>query len=126
MRKYPFLIFNLIFVCMIYSCTQEKIADKILLPPTPIIFSQSNWGLVTARYLRIRERPSEESEMLGPIRQKDVFKIISKTGEPDTVEEQLDYWYQIDYQGLRGWVFGAYIEILNSKEAALERANLLP
>jgi hypothetical protein len=47
-----------------------------------------------------------------------VLEIVSKTRKQETVEGETDYWYRISFDGLQGWVFGAYLEIFDSEERA--------
>ena len=121
-----YLRFFLIGLISLLTCCQpEKEEEKIKLPPTPIISIEFNWGVVKSRYLRVRERPAKDAEMLGPIRLGSVVKILSRTGKQDTVDNMTNYWYQVDFQGLKGWVFGEYLEVLSSKSQAEDRASEL-
>ena len=56
--------------------------------------------------------------MLSHIRLGAVMEVLTRADREDTVENETAYWYRIDYQGLRGWVFGTYIELFDSRPKA--------
>lgn len=43
----------------------------------------------------------------------------------ETADDHIDYWYQINYDGLNGWVFGAYIMAFESRDIAEAEAGKL-
>jgi uncharacterized protein YgiM (DUF1202 family) len=47
-----------------------------------------------------------------------VMEVLTKSDKEENVEQESAYWYRIDYQGLKGWVFGSYIEIFDSRSKA--------
>jgi hypothetical protein len=73
---------------------------------------------VDTNYLRMRERPNQESNLLRGLTRGMVVEIITKSPEPDIVENETSYWYNINIDGFRGWVFGAYLKIFDSRSAA--------
>jgi uncharacterized protein YraI len=48
---------------------------------------------------------------------------MSRSPAKDIVEAETDYWFQVNYDGLQGWVFGSYINIYDTKEAAEVKAR---
>ena len=56
--------------------------------------------------------------MLSHIRLGAVMEVLSHADKEDTVENETAYWYRIDYQGLKGWVFGAYVEMFDARNKA--------
>lgn len=100
------------------SCRREAPAESILLPPTPVLSVRSSWGVVTSSFLRIREEPYQRAKILAHLRQGTVLEIISYTDEKVVIEDEAAYWYHVSHEGLRGWVFGAYLEILDSRVKA--------
>ncbi len=124
MQKYLFLlILGCLYGFTIFSCEKEIEEERIQLPSTPVLSIRSNWGVVTSHFLRVREEPFQKAKILAHLRKRSVLEILSRTQKRESVENESSYWYQINYEGLRGWVFGAYIEILESKARAESFAN---
>ena len=46
------------------------------------------------------------------------MEVLTRADKEDTVENESAFWYRIDYQGLKGWVFGSYIELFESRAKA--------
>jgi hypothetical protein len=90
----------------------------VVLPPTPVLSVQSTWAVVKSPLLRVRDEPSSHATLLSHIRMGAVMEVLTKSDGQDTVESETDFWYRIDYQGLKGWVFGAYIERFDSRSKA--------
>jgi hypothetical protein len=100
------------------SCRRETPVERVDLPPTPVLTLRSSWGVVRAPFLRLRQEPLEGGTILAHVRRGEVLEIISRTDIKETLEGQTGYWYLVSYGGLRGWVFGAFLEILDSRSRA--------
>ncbi len=100
------------------SCGRSGSTERVSLPPTPVLSIRSTWAVVTSPLLRVREEPTNQATVLSHIRMGAVVEVLTKSDKEETVENQPAYWYRIDYQGLKGWVFGAYIEIFDSRSKA--------
>ncbi len=107
------------------SCAKGKPVERIDLPPTPVLTLRSNWGVIRASFLRLREEPLQKARIVAHLRRGSVLEILSRTGAKETIEEATSYWYQVNYGGLRGWVFGAYLEIMDSRNKAESYAREL-
>ena len=55
--------------------------------------------------------------------QNNVIEIISRNERTQNIEEKSNYWYQVAYDGLQGWVFGAYLEMFESEAEATRTAR---
>lgn len=88
------------------------------LPPTPVLSIRSTWAVVKSPLLRVREQPTNQATVLSHIRLGAVMEVLTKSDKEDSVEDESSFWYRIDYQGLKGWVFGTYIEIFDSRSKA--------
>ena len=86
---------------------------------------RGSWGVVDTNYLRLRADPTQTAEVLAGLTKGTVLKILSATEKKETVEDETDYWYRVSLEGLEGWVFGAYLEIVESQSRALEIAEEL-
>ncbi len=107
------------------SCGEDRTAQNISLPSTPIISAHSRWAVVKIDYLRIRAKPAADSEMLSSTGMGAVVRIISQTENKELLGQEQDYWYQIEDQGVRGWVFGAHLDFFNSRSEAQNHAKEL-
>jgi len=91
---------------------------RLDMPTTPVLSIRANWGIVKSPYLRVRSRPQPNAEVVAHLRNSSVVEIMAKTSYPETVEGASNYWYEISCDGIRGWVFGSYLELHNSREEA--------
>jgi Bacterial SH3 domain len=100
------------------ACNRSSGNDRVILPPTPVLSIRSTWAVVKSPLLRIRDQPSGQATVLAHIRMGAVVEVISKSDKEDTVENDTSYWYRVDYEGLKGWVFGTYISIFDTRTKA--------
>jgi uncharacterized protein YgiM (DUF1202 family) len=75
--------------------------------------------------LRLRAKPTTDSRAVTTLWRGNILEILSKTNQEETVENELGYWYQVTYEGLSGWVFGAYLDIYRSRKMAQEASEEL-
>lgn len=117
--KLPALVLLLSIAPMSFlSCEKEQPVERIDLPPTPVLTLSTNWGVIRSPFLRLRDEPLQKAEIVAHLRRGSILEIISKTEAKETIDEVSSYWYQVNYGGLRGWVFGAFLEVLDSKSEA--------
>ncbi len=100
------------------SCGRRPTTERIELPPTPVLSIRSTWAVVTSPFLRVRDEPLAKAAVLAHIRRGSVLEVLSRTDRKEELEQVSSYWYQVSYEGLRGWVFGAFLEIVDSKARA--------
>ena len=100
------------------SCGREGRVERVEFPTTPVLSVRSTWAVVVSPLLRVREQPDSRSTVLQHIRQGVVVEVIGKSDREDEIEGQQDYWYRINYDGLKGWVFGPYLALADSRAAA--------
>jgi uncharacterized protein YgiM (DUF1202 family) len=97
---------------------QEKEEITIELPTTPVLSSRSRWAVITGSHLRLRDRATTDSKAITTLWRGNVLEILARDETKVRVEGKDDYWYQVAYDGLQGWVFGAYIELYESERKA--------
>jgi len=115
----------LIPLLCIASCGHEASQDRIVLPATPILSIRTNWAVVRSPLLKIREEPSSKAAVLQYMRTGAIVEVIARSDAEDTVEDETAFWYRINYDGLKGWVFGAYLEIFDTRSKAETFAGTL-
>jgi uncharacterized protein YgiM (DUF1202 family) len=107
------------------ACGRSGSAERVTLPPTPVLSIRSTWAVVKSPLLRVREEPSSQATVLSHIRMGAVMEVLTRADKEETVENETAYWYRIDYQGLKGWVFGSYIELFDSRSKAEKFSSTL-
>jgi hypothetical protein len=108
----------LLFLLTLASCGRRPVAERIELPSTPVLSIRSTWAVVTSPFLRLRDEPLAKAAVLAHVRRGSVLEVLSRTDRKEELEETSSYWYQVSYEGLRGWVFGAFLEIVDSRARA--------
>jgi hypothetical protein len=91
---------------------------QIDLPTTPVLSARSRWGVVTSSHLRLRRQHTTGSPAVTTLWQGTVIEIISRDERKVVVEGEENYWYQVVYDGLQGWVFGAYLRLFEDENEA--------
>jgi hypothetical protein len=117
--------FNIILLILVIlapflsgSCSKGEEIPGIELPATSVLAIRSSWAVVTSTHLRLRERATLDSAAVTTLWKGSVLEVLTKTDRLEVVEGENDYWYQVNFGGLTGWVFGAYLDIFSSKEKA--------
>lgn len=108
----------LLLLLPLASCGRRQPVERIVLPPTPVLSIRSTWAVVTSPFLRLRSEPLADASVLAHIRRGSVLEVLSRTDRREELEQSSSYWYQVSYEGVRGWVFGAFLEIVDSKARA--------
>lgn len=76
----------------------------------PVVPQSVSFGITTARGgLTLRSHPDTESEGLSLIPVRTRVAILDRTTRKEYIGNRYGVWYQIRYERLQGWVFGAYI-----------------
>jgi uncharacterized protein YraI len=52
-----------------------------------------------------------------------MLEILSRDERKVRVEGRDGYWYQVVYDGLQGWVFGAYLQLFEEESEARRAAR---
>ncbi len=104
------------------SCGKRE-AEQIKLPATPILSAEEQWGVVNYDHLRIRDHGSLDGKALLTIRKGDEVEVLNRAPDLVAIDDVQGYWYYVNYRGLRGWVFGAYLNLYDSKQKADDAAK---
>jgi hypothetical protein len=123
MKKSIILLSLLLLTIFFHSCGKKAIPDRIVLPAASVLSSQSSWGVVTGNYLRLREKSSLDSGALTGLTKGSVVELLATTDKTDTIDKLTSYWYRVEIDGIRGWVFGAYLDVFPTKADAEKRAS---
>jgi hypothetical protein len=107
------------------SCRRAARSDRVNFPPTPILTIRSAWAAVKSPYLRVREEPSNQGQVISHIRMGTVVEVVARSDKEDTVENETAFWLRINCDGLKGWAFGSYLEVFDSRADAEKFASAL-
>jgi len=103
----------------IVSCTSNvPDAPLLVLPVTPVLSLEVNWAVITSSHLRLREQPVVSAQVVTTLWRGYVLEVLSKQDRREEIEGSSDYWYQVRFGGLQGWVFGSYLSFYTANEAA--------
>ncbi len=108
-----FFIFSLI---LLSSCRPDEELVTLELPPTPVLTSDSLWGVANKPYLKVLGAPNTGAELNGLLRQGDIVEIVSKVGTDDG----RSYWLEIisSETDIRGWIPDHSMDIYDSPAQA--------
>jgi hypothetical protein len=62
--------------------------------------------------VRLRDKPGLQGQVNGYLYDSDVVRIRAQSDQEDVIDGVKARWYQVDdYDGRKGWVFGAFLDI---------------
>lgn len=62
-----------------------------------------------AKGLMMRDHPSVSGEKITVIPDGNTVKIIEKGTAEETIGDKKSFWYKVEWNGKRGWVFGGFL-----------------
>ena len=113
-------------VLLLAGCNGSSQYAGLKLPPTPVLTIQTFYGVVDFAYIRVRTEPLPDAPLATMLRSGAIVEIVTSSSNEETVEGKTDRWYEIQYQGRRGWVFGSYLKIFDSLDKARNAAKAGP
>ena len=130
MKKSVFLsiIVTLFLLC---GCKAQHIQNTVTLDKNtfkPVSSSVSTLknnliGIVTVNRLRLRSSNDVYAKTIRYLDQGDMLNIITKDEKRIRINNMEDYWYLVDFNGTKGWIFGYYLEIYSDYLQAQEASN---
>ena len=108
------------------GCTGSNPYAGLKLPPTPVLTIQTFYGVVDFAYIRVRNEPVPDAALVTMLRSGSIVEIVTSSSNEEAIEGKTDRWYQIQFQGRRGWVFGSYLKIFDSLDKARNAAKAGP
>ena len=120
------LFWAVVAVVVVAGCSGSNPYAGLKLPPTPVLTIQTYYGVVDFAYIRVRNEPLPDAALVTMLRSGSIVEIVTSSSNEETIEGKSDRWYQIQYQGRRGWVFGSYLKIFDSLDKARNAAKAGP
>ena len=111
---------------LLTACSGARPYAGLKLPPTPVLTIQTFYGVIDFAYVRVRSEPLPDAPLATMLRGGSIVEIVSSSNNEETIEGKSDRWYQIQFQGRRGWVFGSYLKIFDSLDKARNAAKAGP
>lgn len=105
------------------ACAKKQELRQIKLPSTPLLNGDESWAVVNSPLLRLRDGPSIQDKALITLRGGYVVEVAKRSGIQDSIGDYTDYWYYINFRGLRGWAFGHYLTMFDSRQEAEQAAK---
>lgn len=66
-------------------------------------------AFITATALNCRKDPSSTGVVVGSFMQSDMVKVLDKSSKKDTIDGKENYWFLVEKDATKGWVFGGYL-----------------
>ena len=66
-------------------------------------------AFITATALNCRKDPSSTGVVVGSFVQSDMVKVLEKGTKKDTIDGKENYWFLVEKDATKGWVFGGYL-----------------
>lgn len=89
----------------IAPASQNLFGEMVPTPaPAPTPTPQYDYGIVTASALNVRAGASTSSKVIGVLHAGNIVNLISESNG----------WYQIDYNGKSGFIYGKYVAITSN------------
>ncbi|MBN2545531.1 MAG: SH3 domain-containing protein [Spirochaetes bacterium] len=80
--------------------------------------NNKGYAVVNEDRLRFRADNNIQSKTLRYLDRGTIVSIVDKDENRIRIGELEDYWYNIEYEGINGWVFGYYLDIFTTYENA--------
>lgn len=113
-------LLSIMLVIGLVGCSDKsEESGELALPETAVLDVESSWAVITSSHLRLREQPDVEARIVTTLWRGYVLEVLAKQNESAVLEGETDFWYHVRYDGLQGWVFGAYLSLHTSRNAAL-------
>lgn len=71
-------------------------------------------GIIACDILNIREEPKRDSPIVAKASIGTIVSIYTMSTKLVTIDGRTDYWYFINYNDRFGWVFGGYVDTIQS------------
>ncbi len=78
------------------------------------------YAVVTVDRLRVRTSNDTYAKTIRYLDQGTMVDVLSKGKERIRINDLEDYWYKIEYKGIKGWIFGYYLELYTNYSDARE------
>ncbi len=98
------------------SCRPEEELLSPDLPPTPVLTSDSRWGVADRPYQKVLSEPRGDADVNGLLRQGDIVEILSRV----SAEDNRSYWMEVksSADNTRGWVPDSSLNVYDSPAQA--------
>ena len=110
---------------LLLSACQQGTKLDIALPPTTQLFGSLPWGLVNVTYTKGFVEPNVDSPVAVVLRGGDVVKILSHSPRQERLVAVVDYWYQVELDKRKFWIFGNLLNLYGLEMQARTASNIV-
>lgn len=123
----PFITTGFLSCILILFLIQCRNKDEhiIQIPEVKSYEILNQWGIIMIDKQRLRELPQVKSKTITYIPRYTLVEISNRSTQTDEIEKKSDYWYQILWEGEKGWIFGAFLKKYNTYQDALKMKSSL-
>lgn len=104
---------------------EENIDEEVTIDEEETTIIENDDNRISMRVisdvLNIQSDSNIESDVIGELNKNEIFKVMDIQ-----VLEQGEYWYQVEKEGITGWVAGWYCIDNNEYENNILKSHLLP
>ena len=105
------------------KCDDKKDEWIIELPETKNPTNINQWAVIKYSSIKLRQEPVAKAKIINYMPLGMIVKILKKNNQLKNFNNDIDYWYYIDFEGEKGWVFGSFLEVFNNYEEAEKRCE---
>ena len=99
----------MVLALMLGACDSPRVAQELRLPPTSVLEMSTRWAVVQVDCLRLRAQPDQTGRILLSLTEGARVEVLKRETELMQINGETDYWYKVNYNGTRGWTFGAFL-----------------
>ena len=99
----------MVLALMLGACDSPRVAQELVLPPTSVLEMSTRWAVVQVDGLRLRAQPDQTGRILLSLTEGARVEVLKRETELMQINGETDYWYKVNYNGTRGWTFGAFL-----------------
>ena len=99
----------MVLALMLGACDSPRVDQVLVLPPTSVLEMSTRWAGVQVDGLRLRAQPDQTGRILLSLTEGARVEVLKRETELMQINGETDYWYKVNYNGTRGWTFGAFL-----------------
>jgi SH3 domain-containing protein len=87
----------------------------IILVSTPL-FAIERVAVIIGDRVSMHRTPDANTKAIAHVNREMVVEIIGRSENPTAVVKFNEYWYQVNYRGKTGWIFGQFLNLDSNKK----------
>ncbi len=87
----------------------------VILISTPL-FAIERKAVIIGDRVSMHRTPDANTKAIAHVNREMVVEIIGRSENPTAVVKFNEYWYQVNYRGKTGWIFGQFLNLDSNKK----------